>query len=384
MDALPTFDQLPLRFVDPIQWRYEVMRPLGLFDDRSATPRAAETHTHPETVRTLTRRFRHQGTLGLFPEPTEGTRPRRGPPIPAVVVEELTRLKGLYQGCGYRELARIMHSTCNERLDDKTSKKLWQQSPVPVQGEVPLGTYHSQADRAHARRQVIKLYAQGWSKGSISAFLRVSRPPVAMWMRRFEAEHWAGLEEKSRAPILPARKVWLPLMIAVYHLQKRHPDAGRFRIWSRLDRDDTAGRTVGRVMALNKQVYDAIPHVARQRMQKPPQPHPYTATHPHQDWFSDGRQMDCALDGGKGWSIIVLDGYSRTMRAGAVAPAEASWVTLMGLYTACLRYGAPEHLISDAGGAFTSNPTLTPARYIMAVKLYNSSGCPIIKREACM
>jgi putative transposase len=30
------------------------------------------------------------------------------------------------------------------------------------------------------------------------------------------------------------------------------------------------------------------------------------------------------------------------------------------------------------------NPTLTPARYIMAVKLYNSSSCPIMRREACM
>jgi hypothetical protein len=27
----------------------------------------------------------------------------------------------------------------------------------------------------------------------------------------------------------------------------------------------------------------------------------------------------------------------------------------MVLYTACLRYGAPAHLISDSGGAFTSN-----------------------------
>ena len=94
-------------------------------------------------------------------------------------LEELTRLKALYQGFGYRELARIIHYTCNERIDDKTVKKLWQQSPVPIQGELPLGTYHRQADRSDARRQVIKLYAQGWSKGSISAFLQVSRPTVA-------------------------------------------------------------------------------------------------------------------------------------------------------------------------------------------------------------
>ena len=78
MDAMPAFDQLQLRFVDHIQWRYEVSRPIVLFDDRTATQRAAETHTHPETVRKLTRRFQHQGTLGLFPEHTEVTRPRRG------------------------------------------------------------------------------------------------------------------------------------------------------------------------------------------------------------------------------------------------------------------------------------------------------------------
>jgi Integrase core domain len=65
--------------------------------------------------------------------------------------------------------------------------------------------------------------------------------------------------------------------------------------------------------------------------------------------------MDFTLDGVKWWSLIMLDGYSRTMLAGAVAPAEASWGALMVLYTACLHYGVPETLISDSGGAFTSN-----------------------------
>jgi hypothetical protein len=40
------------------------------------------------------------------------------------------------------------------------------------------------------------------------------------------------------------------------------------------------------------------------------------------------------------------------MLAGAVAPAEASWVALMVLYAACLRYGTPATLVSDSGGAF--------------------------------
>ncbi len=42
------------------------------------------------------------------------------------------------------------------------------------------------------------------------------------------------------------------------------------------------------------------------------------------------------------------------MLAGAVAPTEASWVALTVLYSACLRYGAPAHMISDSGGAYIS------------------------------
>ncbi len=64
--------------------------------------------------------------------------------------------------------------------------------------------------------------------------------------------------------------------------------------------------------------------------------------------------MDFAIDGVKWWSLIILDGYSRTMLAGAVAPTEASWVALMVLYTACLRYGSPKTIISDSGGAYIS------------------------------
>ena len=66
MEAASDFAQLELRFVDQIQWRYELIRPLVLFEDHPARQRAHETHTHPETVRKLRRRFQHQGMLGLL------------------------------------------------------------------------------------------------------------------------------------------------------------------------------------------------------------------------------------------------------------------------------------------------------------------------------
>ena len=155
-------------------------------------------------------------------------------------------------------------------------------------------------------------------------------------------------ERRGREPHAETtrRKAWLPVMVAIYHLQKRHPDAGRFRIWSVLGNPEISERTVGRVMALNKRLYPDIPHVAKKRQKKEPQPHPFKAAFAHEYWFIDGRMMDFEIDGVRWWSLIVLDGYSRTMLAGAVAPSEASWMALTVLFTACstLWHAAPPHL----------------------------------------
>ena len=355
MDPAEEFGQLRLGFVDPVQWRYEVIRPLVLFGDRSATQRAHETHTHPDTVRTLRRRFRQQGMRGLLPSGGRTGRQPRALRVPEAVRQEVDRLKALYPGFHYRELARILSIKFKTHINDKTAKRLWTRSAVAPQGQLPLWNYHTQPERQQARLQVITLYAQGWEKRSISRFLQVSRPTIDAWITRFETAHFAGLLDRSRAPKAPARKVWLPLMLQVYHLQKRQPDAGGFRLWSLLAPPEISVRTVERIMALNRPIYDDIPPGRKPGPQPPPPPQPYKAEAPHQYWFIDGRKMDFALDGGKWWSLIVLDGYSRTLLAGAVAPTEASGVALMVLYTACLRYGIPQALISDSGGAFTSN-----------------------------
>ena len=51
--------QLPLH--DVMQQRYELIRPLVLLQERTASQRAQETDTHPETVGALKRRFEAQG-----------------------------------------------------------------------------------------------------------------------------------------------------------------------------------------------------------------------------------------------------------------------------------------------------------------------------------
>jgi hypothetical protein len=196
--------------VDQIHWRYEVIRPLVLFGDRTAPQRAQETRTHPETVRQLRRRFRQQCMLGLLPADVEVVPRERASPIPSAVRQEIDRLKALYPDFHYRKLARIVFCKVGYPIDDKTVKKLWHQSPVPSPPQLELWDYHTQPDRYQARLQVVKLHYQGWEKRSISRFLKVSQPTVNAWNERFEAEHFVGLLDKPRGSKEPPLKIWLP------------------------------------------------------------------------------------------------------------------------------------------------------------------------------
>ena len=226
-----------------------------------------------------------------------------------------------YAGFGSRELARIILHTLAHRIHHHTVQQLWQELPPAAPPPLPLLDSHRYAERSQARMEGIALSAQGWSKRSISQFLQVSRPTIHTWIARFEADNLESVEDKSRAPPTTVRKAGLPVMVAISHWHKRHPDAGGFRLWSLRGTSALAVRTVERIMAIHRRVYKDIPGTGRRRSpQAAPQPHPFKATAAHAYWCIDGRMMDFALEGHRWWSLIILDGSSRTMLAGAVAP----------------------------------------------------------------
>ena len=122
--------QLPLH--DVMQQRYELIRPLVLVQEGTANQRAQETDTHPETVGALKRRFEAQGMLGLLPETLQVLPVGRRRRVPDEVVEELQRLKGLYDGFGYRELARILFHTCARRVSHQVVFSMWRWTAIDV------------------------------------------------------------------------------------------------------------------------------------------------------------------------------------------------------------------------------------------------------------
>ena len=108
---------------------------------------------HPKTVSRLKRRFEKQGMLGLFPDTVEVLPSGREGRVKEAVMEELAYLKSLYDGVGYRELCRIIFCKVEERISDKTVKKLWHQLPPAAPSQLPLLDYHSYAERVEARKQ---------------------------------------------------------------------------------------------------------------------------------------------------------------------------------------------------------------------------------------
>lgn len=144
------FAHRQLHFTDQTQRRYEVVRPRLLFKDRTATQRAQETETHPDTVRTFLRRFRQQGMRGLRPDRVEVSPSGRVSRVPEAVRQEIARLKALYRGFHDREIARIIFYKHGYRLHPTTVKRLWQQDLLAVPGEFALSDYHGQQDRYQA------------------------------------------------------------------------------------------------------------------------------------------------------------------------------------------------------------------------------------------
>ena len=169
------FAQLHLHFTDHVQWRYEVIRPLVLFADRAVTQRAQETHLHPDTVRSFTRRFQPQGMLGLFPATVEVVPPSRRSHVPEAVVQETPGSRAFTMASG---IANWRGSSCQlPPPPSQYCQKALAAVPRARQRALPFETITAYPT-AEARREVMTLYAQGWSKRSISRFLQVSRPTI--------------------------------------------------------------------------------------------------------------------------------------------------------------------------------------------------------------
>jgi transposase InsO family protein/transposase len=359
------FTQLRLRFTDPLQHNYEIIRPVVLFSETIAE-RSRQTGIERTVVGDKAKRFIQQGMLGLQDQRI-GKAGRKAHEYPDRIAAHILLLKQLYPPIHYREIVRIVEREFGYQTNHVTVKEFLNRHPIPVQLGFDFIEFHEYDDAYQARWTVVKMWAQGWNKKSIAGCLKLSRRQVGRIIEVFEREGFAGLEDqRTRPPNHPENQLTLPLFKEILDIQNEYPRAGRFRVHGLLEKEyqdqerdekPPSEATVGRAMAINRQFHGAPgPWQSKKDEVEPdttPKYLPFWPAYRHHIWYLDIRYL-VQVDDRWVYSICLLEGYSRTILAGMASEHQDLTAVLQILYAALSEYGSPELIVSDNAKVFSA------------------------------
>ena len=361
MSTSENFQQLAMRFTDPVQHDYEVIRGIMLADETIAE-RSRVTGVDRDTVSEKARRFVQHGMFGLVDRRTTSGASRH--PYPDVVAGYILYLKQFYPGIHYREIARIVERKFGYKTNHHTVKAFLERNPIPVQLPLQVTLFHQFEDAYQARWTVIRMYYEGWHQQSIANALHLSRQHVWHIVHVFKQEGFAGLEDQRTRPTEHTEnQLSLPFLKEVLDVQQEHPRAGRFRvrgIVAQRTGQAPSERTIGRAMAINREHHGAPPAWTTDRVDDDPYADevkflPFTPTYRHRYWFIDFRYL-VRIGEDRHWvySLLILEGYSRKILAGMACEHQDVVAVLQLVNAAITEYGRPAGMVSDNGSVFTS------------------------------
>ena len=343
------WDQLRLLVTSPEQEAYELLRPIVLFG-QPIRARAQETAVPERSLRRKAARFASAGLQSLFAVEVEPTQDRRR--LPVGIRRAIVELKAAYPPFSLREIAAICRERFDRPVDHHTVKQVLATEARPLRLPRRFRHYHQIPDPVQRRKAIVELYREGWGARAIAGYLATSRARVSDTLRRWIAEDFAGLADRSRAPHHRACKVDLKAMAAIRRLQA-NPELGEFRIHAALAQQGIhlSPRTCGRILALHRELGAPRPTAS---VPHEPQPMPFAAVRRHQYWSVDIRYIeDHQLGTGKpAYAISILENFSRALLASVVSPRQDLTAFLIVLRAAVEAHGAPEALVSDGGNVF--------------------------------
>lgn len=358
----------------PEQEQYELIRPIVLFGDTPAE-RAEQTQAAERTLYRKADRFDQEGMMSLF-ESQQASRGETSRTVPAPMRQAIVDLKAEYPEFTPNELATIGYVQFDRRLSRHTVQRILAEGPPPSRKTRRYPPYAEITDPVERRLAVVRLHSEGWSISSISRYLEVSRPTIYQILHRWIEEGVKGLDDKSRAPKSPSRKVTLEAMQEVKRLQ-RNPELGEWRIHAALKMlgIHLSPRTCGRILALNRSLYGF--KMPKKELHES-RPHPYKAEYRHHIWSVDLRYIETHRlgDDKPVYIISILDNFSRAILASGISRTQNLTDYLIVLFAAIRQHGAPAMLVSDSGSIFKAK---------QAMKIYESLGIQkeqIQKRQA--
>ena len=382
MSAQEDFERIKRRVVDPIQHDYEAIRPIVLFSETAAA-RSLETGIERTVLGDKARRFILEGMLGLA-DGRPGAAGRKGHVYPDDIAAHILYLKQVYPPIHWREIVRILEHKFGYHTNHHTLKRFVDRHALPVQLELDLPVFADFADAYQARWTVVRMAYEGWNKSSIAGCLKLSRRHVHNILAAFERDGFAGLEDhRTRPSPHPDDQLSLPFFKEVLDLQREYPRAGRFRIHGLLEQQreepPPSERTVGRAMAINRQLHGAPGPWRSAQDDKPDESSakhlPYRPQYRHHMWFVDIRYL-VQLGGSWVYSICIIEGYSRKILAGMASPHQDLTAVLHILFAALSAYGCPQAVVSDNGSVFTATDYLAILRNLEIEPIHIEKGKP--------
>src|SRR5215210_6040953 len=343
--------ELELLLEWPEQVEYERIRPPVVFGSPVAE-RSRQTGTPETTLRRRVASFENEGMRGLFePERVEVTST-----LPPEVRRLILDLKAEHPPMRDNEIATVCYVRFGRRPHGRTVRRVLEANPTAMRMFRRFKPYHEIPDAVERRLAVVTLHAEGWNTKSIAGYLKTSRPTVYRTLKKWIAEGVHGLEDKPRGG---KRKVNLKAMNEARKLQE-NPGLGEFRVSAALELLGIylSPRTCGRILAVNRKLYGLE---KPKRGSKEKKEMPFQSSRRHEIWSVDVRYLDHNLppeelpEGGKVYSISILENHSRALLASAVSTSQDLTAYLSVLYTAVERYGSPEVLVSDGGAIFRAN-----------------------------
>lgn len=186
---------------------------------------------------------------------------------------------------------------------------------------------------------------------SVTAICRrygISRETFYVYLRRFQAEGFEGLEPRSRQPHRQPGRMPPAIEEQVCRMRKDHPRWGARRIRTELTRAGVSPPAVSSIhRALVRNNLVAL---------RPPRPKPATMrferSSPNDLWQIDASELTLAA-GERVWSMDILDDHARFclgLRVATGPTGEAAWACFEW---AVSRYGLPAQVLSDNGLCFT-------------------------------
>src|SRR5947209_2598748 len=335
---------------------YEQIRPLVLFHE-TAGERAKEIDVPQRTLSRKADEFERSGMQSLFSSGEQGGARETSKTLPAEIRQLMVDLHAELPTMSWREIAEVCYIRYGRRPDHKSVKHIATATPPRSLQSRRYQPWHVIPDPAERKLAAIRLHSERWSITSIAEYLATSRHTIYDTLQRWTKEGVAGLDAKPKTN-KGVRKVTLSVRNEIRKLQE-NPLLGEWRVHTALLRMgiEVSPRTCGRIMTANRQLYglEKPKRSPRAKLEMP-----FRASHRHEYWSADIRYIEEHLlsDPRPVYVITIFENFSRMVLSSAVSATQNQWDYLAVLTDAIRRYGAPEAIVTDGGGQFSSTVAL--------------------------